>query len=82
MNPLVVRFGREFFERSSTGSANMGLLVAVVQQVLVVGLLERERFAADLASVGHLSCKESGNYSNRRLGYQTINYLYAAACAS
>lgn len=51
---MVVQSG-QLLEGAATRATDMRLLVAVVQQMLVVGLLEGEGLAADRAGVGHLA---------------------------
>jgi len=46
---------RQFLEGASTNPADMGLYLAVVEQMLVVRLLEGEGPGADLACVRHLA---------------------------
>lgn len=57
VNPFVIVQRGQLLECPAARAADMGLLVTVIEQVLVVGLLERERFPTDAARVRHFSCK-------------------------
>lgn len=57
MYPLVVVQRGQLFERTVANRTHVRLLVAVVKQMLVVGLLKRERFVADSTGIRHLTCK-------------------------
>lgn len=51
VDALVIVQRRHLLEGTSARQAHVRLVIGVVQQVLVVRLLERERFAAMLARV-------------------------------
>lgn len=55
MNSFVIVQGGEFLKRPATSGAGVRFVVLVIEPVLVIRLLKRERLIADVALVGHLA---------------------------